>query len=252
MIQSAAAARISVIIPNLNEAGLLGKCVPAGWNDGEVIVADGGSRDGSAEAAAAQGWKVCRSAPNRAGQMNAGAGIACGDIFLFLHADTRLPGDFAVHVRRILSEPGVIAGAFRLRVDTPARTMRLFERVANWRSARLHLPYGDQALFLKAERFRAAGGFAELPILEDVELVRRLRRHGRIVIAPVPIITSARRWETIGLWKTSLLNQACVAAYFLGVPTSRIYEWYYGEPVPDFEVGEITRHAGRAGGDGWG
>jgi uncharacterized protein len=220
--------KISVIIPALNEGAALAACLLAGSGSVEWILADGGSRDRTAEVAAAKGCLVCVSAPGRARQMNAGAGVASGEILLFLHADTRLPEDWAVHVQNILSEPGIIAGAFRLKIDAPIPGLRIIERVANWRSRRWHLPFGDQAIFLRADDFRAVGGFPDLPIMEDVELIRRLRRHGRIGIAAVPVVTSARRWQNRGLWKTTLLNQAYLAAYYLGVSPSRIHGWYYG------------------------
>ena len=224
--------RISVIIPTLNEATNLPTCLPARFKDVEVIVADGGSRDGTIDVAIAKGWRVCPSALGRAKQMNAGAGMASGDIFLFLHADTRLPEDFALHVRRILSKPDIIAGAFRLRIDAPMRKLRIMERLANWRSACLQMPYGDQAIFLRAEQFRAVGGFPDLPIMEDFEFVRRLRKRGRIATAPVPVITSSRRWEEKGVWRTTLINQICIVGYCLGVAPSRIHRWYDGNRGP--------------------
>jgi len=244
--------KISVIIPTLNEATTLASCLPAASNDIEVIVADGGSQDGTAEVAVAKGCKVCVSAPGRGRQMNAGAGVASGEIFLFLHADTRLPEDFAVHVHRILAGPGMIAGAFLLRVESPLRQIRIIERVANWRSDRLQLPFGDQAIFLRAEQFRTIGGFLDLPIMEDVELVRRLQKRGRIGIAPVPVVTSARRWVEKGLWKTTLLNQVFLAAYFLGVRPSRIHDWYYGGNGSRARREEQTHKAGHVGGSAWG
>lgn len=243
---------ISIIIPTLNEASTLTQCLPARSKDVEVIVADGGSRDGTTEVAAAEGCRVCLSAPGRARQMNAGARIASGHIFLFLHADTRLPGTFAVHIRRILAEPGIIAGAFRLQVDSPMREIRVIERLANWRAVRLQMPYGDQAIFLRADDFRAVGGFADLPIMEDVELIRRLRKRGRIGIVPVPVATSARRWVEKGLWKTTFLNQTYLAAYYLGVPPSRIYDWYYGGNRPRVRREEQSHKAGHVGGSAWG
>lgn len=243
--------KISVIIPTLNEATTLAACLPAASNDVEVIVADGGSQDGTTEVAAAKGCKVCVSAPGRARQMNAGAAIASGDIFVFLHADTRLPEDFPVHVRDILSGPDFIAGAFRLQVDSPMREIRVIERLANWRAVRLQMPYGDQAIFLRAEDFQAVGGFPDLPIMEDVELIRRLRKRGRIRIVPVPVVTSARRWEEMGLWKTTFINQACFAAYYLGVPPSRIHDWYCGGNGSRVRREEQTDKARHVASSGW-
>ncbi|OFV98723.1 MAG: hypothetical protein A3H94_05460 [Acidobacteria bacterium RIFCSPLOWO2_02_FULL_60_20] len=243
--------KISVIIPTLNEAATLAKCLPARSKDVEVIVVDGVSCDGTTEVAAAEGCKVCVSAPGRARQMNAGAKIASGEIFLFLHADTRLPEDWPVYVHRTLSEPGIVAGAFRLKMDAPMRGLRMIERMANWRSACWQLPFGDQAIFLRADGFRAVGGFPEVPIMEDVELIRRLRKQGRIGIAPVPVVTSARRWVKKGVWKTTLLNQAYLAAYYLGVPPSRIHDWYYGGNGSRVRRKEQTHKAEPVASSGW-
>ncbi len=191
-----------------------------------MIVADGGSEDGSQEIAASCGAKVVASECGRARQMNAGADVATGDILLFLHADSRLPLGFAHHVRRMLSEPGVVAGAFELGIDAPGRGLRVVESVANWRSRRRQLPYGDQAIFLKASLFREVGQFSDISIMEDVELIRRLRRKGRVAIAPAVVASSARRWEKLGVCRTTLINWASVAAYLLGVDASRIARWY--------------------------
>ncbi|MBI4463613.1 MAG: TIGR04283 family arsenosugar biosynthesis glycosyltransferase [Acidobacteria bacterium] len=242
---------ISIIIPTLNMASTLHACLPSASNDVEVIVADGGSRDGTTDLAMANGWRVCTSPPGRARQMNAGAAIAAGDIFLFLHADTRLPEDFADHVCAILAEPNNIAGAFRLQIASAMRGIRLIERLANWRSVRWQMPYGDQALFLRAKDFEAVGGFPDLPIMEDVELVRHLRKRGRIRIAPAPVLTSARRWEEMGVWKTTVINQTCVAAYYLGVSPTLIHGWYYGAKVPCASFGVSACEAARVGGKEW-
>jgi uncharacterized protein len=222
--------KISVVIATLNEASHLHSCLPVvpDRSEIEVIVADGGSRDGTPEVALAKGWEVCRSATGRAAQMNAGAKIASGEALLFLHGDTQLPEDFAIHVVRVLSLPNVVAGAFRLQIDTPTPGLKIIERFANWRSVHMHMPYGDQAIFLRADQFSAIGGFPAVPIMEDVELIRRLRKRGRIEIAPASILTSGRRWKNFGLWKTTAMNLACILAYYLGVSPSRIHRWYYG------------------------
>ena len=199
----------------------------------EVILVDGSSTDGTVDVARRFGAKVLASRPHRARQMNAGALAARGDVLLFLHADTRLPEGYGEHVRRVLSQPGVVAGAFRFRLDAPLRSLRVIERLTHWRSRRLQMPYGDQAIFVSARQFHRVGGFPDMPIMDDFEFIRRLRRRGRIAIAPVPAVTSARRWLTLGPWRTSLLNQAIVAAYFFGVPLSTIARWYRrGSIVP--------------------
>jgi hypothetical protein len=149
--------------------------------------------------------------------MNAGARIASGEFILFLHADTRLPAGYAETVRAALSLPGIAAGAFEFRLDATSPSLRFIERVANWRSRRLQLPYGDQAIFLRSSRFHAAGGFPETTIMEDYEFIMGLKKFGRIYTAPYPATTSARRWEKLGVWQATLLNEAVVIGYYLGV-----------------------------------
>lgn len=224
---------VSIIIPALNEAEEIGSTLESAADSAaELIVVDGGSEDRTAEIARAHGATVVTSARGRASQMNAGAEIARGETLLFLHADTRLPAGFAEEVRRTLDRPGVAAGAFSLRIDGAGWGMQWVERAANWRSRILQLPYGDQGFFLKAEVFRSLGGFPEVPLMEDLEMARRVRRRGRIVISPLAVATSARRWERVGVFRATLLNQVFLLAYLLGMPPRRIAEWYYPNPKP--------------------
>jgi rSAM/selenodomain-associated transferase 2 len=222
--------KVTVIIPTLNEAATIAATITSAQSasDVEVIIADGGSRDDTVERARSCGAQVLSTSAGRAEQMNAGATAAKGDILLFLHADTCLPERFDECVREALSRPDVVAGAFRLRFDSPRWGLRVIEWLANWRSTRLHMPYGDQAIFLRAETFHDIGGFPDIPVMEDFELMRRLRRRGRIRIAPVSVVTSARRWTERGVLKTTLINQAMIIAYLLGVSPSRLARWYYG------------------------
>lgn len=221
--------RISIIIPTFNEAANLVKTLASTKNasDVEVIVVDGGSNDETVRVARSWGARVLTSAPGRARQMNAGATRATGDVLLFLHGDTRLPRGFDNHVRKILARPHTVAGAFQLRIDGQVPGLRIAERLVNLRSRRLQLPYGDQSIFLRADLFREMGGFPDMPIMEDFELIRRLRRRGRIVIAPVPVLTSARRWENLGILRTTLINYAIPLAYYLGASPSRLARWYH-------------------------
>ncbi len=217
---------ISIIIPTLNEEENIAACLSStGWAKNiERIVVDGGSRDRTAAIAEGMGAKLLASPRGRALQMNAGAREASGEMLVFLHADTKLPAGFDDHVRKTLQTPGVAAGAFEFRLDSSSSSLRFIERVANWRSRRLQLPYGDQAIFLRASLFRDIGGFPEIPIMEDVELIRRLQKAGRIETLPaVPAITSARRWRQSGVWKTTIVNELVLAAYYLGIPPGRIY-----------------------------
>ncbi len=222
---------LSVVIPALHEealiAGTLASVLRGPAVDAvEAIVVDGGSRDATAAAAAAAGARVIAAAPPRAVQMNAGAAAARGRLLLFLHADTRLPPGYAAEIRRTLARPTTAAGAFRLGIDGAGRGLRLIAGAANLRARWLRLPYGDQGLFTTQELFWRAGGFPPLPIMEDVLLVRRLRRHGRVRLAPGRVRTSARRWLAIGLLRTWLVNQWILAAFALGASPERLAAWY--------------------------
>ncbi|NQT15380.1 MAG: DUF2064 domain-containing protein [Planctomycetes bacterium] len=221
-------ARISVVIPTLNEAALLPHTLGSlqGTKDVETIVVDADSHDQTQQIARDHDCKVLVADGGRARQQNAGADAADGSILLFLHADTRLPNEFGDHVRQALSRPGVVAGAFPLRIDAPLRVIRVIEAAVNLRSRWLGMPYGDQAIFLPADEFYRVGGFSEWPIMEDFQLLRRLRRRGRIAMAPAPVVTSARRWQSVGPWRTTWINQRVVLGYYLGVSPQRLARWY--------------------------
>ncbi len=230
--------KISIIIPVLNELNTIAATLAStdASTNIEVIVVDGGSGDGTVELVRSLGAIAISSGAGRAVQMNAGAAVATGDILLFLHADTQLPPDFDTMIRTAMaSSPRTgrqvaVAGAFRLQIDAPGSSFRSIERGVNWRSRFLQLPYGDQAIFLKSATFARLGGFLELPIMEDFDLMCRLKRWGRISIIAVPVITSARRWLKHGILKTTLINQMIIAAYLLGVSPQRLMRWYRKEP----------------------
>lgn len=220
---------ISIIIPTLNEAECIGQTVAglAGQPGVEVIVADGGSHDQTLALAKAAGARVIDAPLGRGSQQNAGAWAAQGQVLLFLHADTLLPKGFAEHIREALAQPDVVAGAFRFAVAAKGWHFRLLERCTNWRAAWLRLPYGDQALFLPAARFQAMGGFREIALLEDVELVHRLRTMGRIALLTAPALTSARRWQRLGLVRTTAMNQLILFGFFCGLSPGRLARWYF-------------------------
>ncbi len=219
---------ISVIIPALNEAHHIAdtlKTVGLEKNR-EVIVVDGGSKDHTVSIAKNLGAKIIRGSPPRSRQMNQGAGAASGDVLLFLHADTRLSENFDRHVLDALAQPGVVAGAFELRINSPNPSLRLIERMANWRSRYFQMPYGDQAIFMFSNVFRQMGGFPNIPIMEDFELIRRLQKKGDVKTLPVPVMTSPRRWINHGILKTTLINQLVILSYFMGASTDTLVRLY--------------------------
>ncbi|WP_373542616.1 TIGR04283 family arsenosugar biosynthesis glycosyltransferase [Chamaesiphon sp.] len=234
LAQAGLGAKISIVMPALNEAGSIAKVLAniQPLPNVEVILVDGGSIDDTVAIAAGLGVKVLSAAKGRAHQMNVGAKAATGEILLFLHADTVLPLNFETMVRSTFapplsgSKPAPVAGAFSLQIDNPLPSLRSIERLVAWRSRWRQMPYGDQAIFLTAATFWELGGFVELPIMEDFELIRRLQRLGQIEILAAPVVTSARRWLTWGVWQTTLINQAIVLGYLVGVPPARLASWY--------------------------
>ena len=219
---------ISVIIPALNEAhNIAGTLASIGHgNNTEIIVVDGGSMDHTVSVAKTLGARIIQGSPPRSRQMNRGADEASGDVLLFLHADTLLPENFNRYVLGALAQAGVAAGAFELRIDSPVLSIRFIERMANWRSRCLKMPYGDQAIFMFSNVFHQMGGFPNIPIMEDFELIRRLRKKGDVVTLPLPVITSPRRWLNHGILKTTLINQLVVVSYFMGISPETIARLY--------------------------
>lgn len=222
---------ISVVIPCLNEAGNLEAAVASArlGREVEVIVVDGGSRDHTAQLARELGCIVLCTPPGRGPQLKAGADRVQGEYITFLHADTRLPPGWDGEVRRICQEPGVAAGAFRFKLDAPGASLRFIEMVVGLRSRYAQMPYGDQAIFLKTANLAAMGGMPALPLMEDVELVRRARHLGRIAISPLPALSSARSWQERGPWRNTLHNWHTFARYaVMKTPLERLERHYYG------------------------
>jgi len=221
-------AKISVVIPAFNEAdhiaGVLEK-VTSGF-DVECIVADGISKDETVLLADQAGARIVQTAPGRAAQMNAGAKTASGEILLFLHADTELPDNWDFIVRNAFKNPRVLLGAFRFRVKERLRGIGLVEWGTNIRSRVFRRPYGDQGLFLCRGTFEKLGGFPEQPILEDVQLVRRARRLGKIVTVREAVLTSGRRWQKHGVFRTTLINQLILFGNAFGVPPEKLRRLY--------------------------
>ncbi len=219
--------RLSVIIPSLNEEENLPQAlasIPAG---SEVIVSDGQSKDRTAEIAAQQGAQVVSGPPGRGTQMNLGAQAARGDALLFLHADCALGAGAEGAIRKAFRDPKVVGGCFRLVIVPTRWSLRLVAFGSNQRARRFQLPYGDQAVFVRRSDFEAVGGYPEIPIMEDVELVRKLRRRGRLLCLQETVTTPARHWNALGPFTTTLVNWATISLYFLGVSPNRLAPFYH-------------------------
>ncbi|AFZ12428.1 glycosyl transferase family 2 [Crinalium epipsammum PCC 9333] len=219
--------RISIIIPVLNEENTIIQTLSNLENASniEIIVVDGGSKDETIAVAKSFGVQVISSGLGRATQMNMGATVATGDILLFLHADTRIPPNFDILIRQALTG-NFIAGAFELKIDANLRGIRLIEKMVNLRSHLFSLPYGDQAIFIRSKVFHEIGGFPNLPIMEDFVFIRQLKKMDKIKIIPQPVLTSGRRWQKLGVIKTTLINQLIIIGYFLGVSPNQLARWY--------------------------
>lgn len=222
---------VSVIIPALNESANIAGAIQSAKSGGpgvEVIVADGGSSDNTVEKAQSLGAKVVKTAPGRGRQMDAGAAASRGTVLLFLHADTRLPERWLEAINGALNEEGAVGGGFRISIDSLKFSYRLVEWIINLRARLFKLIYGDQALFFKKDAFIKAGGYRNLPLMEDIDCVKRLGGLGRIVLLKEKALTSPRRWEEGGIVRTSLRNWRLLLLYRLGTAAADLYERYYG------------------------
>ena len=217
----------SIIMPALNESDRVQAAIQSARKGLplEVIVVDGGSWDETVQTTFRSGATVIQAPRGRAVQMNAGAGISRGSHLLFLHADTRLPDGYPVHIRRILNATAA-GGAFRFGIAQPFAGRRLVEWVTNFRARHIQTPYGDQAIFVRRRDFIEMGGYKPMPILEDYDFIQRLRRKGRIVIADAVAPTSGRRWIELGVLRTALINQLVIAGYHFGVPPEKLAMFY--------------------------
>ena len=219
-------AAVSVIIPTLNEEENIGETIERlGGSDVEIIVADGGSTDETVAVCRRAGAKVIVSKPGRGTQANRGAAEAGGQILFFLHADAIPPGRFPDLIRAPLAR-GAVGGAFSFGTDLAGFSMRIVARGANLRARLLGIVFGDQGIFVRADLFRRIGGFPDLPVMEDREFVRELKRHGRFAILPERVVSSARKWRANGVWRVTFLNQVVMWLYLLGVDADRLGTWY--------------------------
>jgi rSAM/selenodomain-associated transferase 2 len=224
------AGRLSIIIPTLDERAalpaLLDALQAARAAGHELIVVDGGSRDGSADIAVRCADRVLASERGRARQMNTGAAVARGDILWFLHADTLPPSDGCAAILAALADGRHLWGRFDVRFTGRHSMFAVVARAMNLRSRLTGLCTGDQALFVTRAAFAQAGGFPEQPLMEDIALSRALKRLSRPARIATPVVTSSRRWERRGVLRTILLMWWLRLAYWLGVSPARLARWY--------------------------
>ena len=213
---------VSVIVPVLDDVRNLEGALGSLGRDArvEIIVVNASEQTPAMDALERHTPHVrwLSSPPGRGRQMNLGAQQSHGDWLLFLHADTRLPAGWVEELERLWPQQSVVGGSFRFQLDSVRRPARILERGVAARVRWFDLPYGDQALFVRREAFAALGGYLELPLMEDVDFVRRLRRVGRLHHSVLPALTSARRWEADGWIRGSVENVALVLLFMAGVP----------------------------------
>jgi rSAM/selenodomain-associated transferase 2 len=219
--------KLSVVIPAWNEAETLPSALASVPPGAEIIVSDGGSTDGTPSIAAGLGALVVQGERGRARQMNLGARHAGGDVLLFLHADGILGSGADAAIERALDDPLTVGGSFRLRIRSESRSLKLIASVSNWRARFLSMPYGDQGIFVRRPVYEDLGGFPDIPFLEDVSLIRLLRRRGRLVQLDVPFSTGDRHWRELGVVGTTLLNWAVVGLYLLGASPEGLAPYYH-------------------------
>lgn len=223
---------ISVIIPVLNEGEKINRAVEAVFaqkfkGNIQIIVVDGHEN----------GTTICQiknknviqltASPGRGIQMNAGAGVAAGDVLLFLHCDTILPGSALAAIQNTMHKKDISAGAFDLSIDSHGILFRMIEKSASLRSRITRIPYGDQAIFIRKALFFDVGQYAPVPIMEDVDLMRKVKKKGgRIQILKLKVITSARRWKKEGLLYCTLRNWMLLTFFFLGVKPETLVKYY--------------------------
>ena len=225
---NAGSPRLSIIMPARNEAKhIVASLLPLQSLRGEleIILVDGGSSDSTVALAEPLCDQVLHSPPGRARQMNAGATVASGETLLFLHADTQLPAGF-LHLISLKVNAQEPWGRFDVKLEPSGALLRLVASMMNWRSRLTGVCTGDQGIFVQQRLFAELGGYADLPLMEDIELSKRLRQHGKPDCLQPALITSSRRWQQHGTLRTIVLMWWLRMLYWLGVPPHRLALWY--------------------------
>ncbi|WP_088280230.1 TIGR04283 family arsenosugar biosynthesis glycosyltransferase [Ideonella sp. A 288] len=221
--------RVSLIVPVLDEAlgiaATLDALAALRAQGHEVIVVDGGSRDDTVARCAGRADQVLAAPRGRARQMNAGAAAAHGEVLLFLHADTRLPADALAAVADALAR-GASWGRFDVRIEGRSAMFPVIAWMMNARSRLTGMATGDQAIFVRRALFASIGGYPDQPLMEDIELSRRLKRHGAPACLRLRVATSGRRWEQHGVWRTIVLMWRLRLRYWLGTPADALARAY--------------------------
>jgi len=224
--------KISIIIPVWNEASVINRTLdhiftlPYGGAV-EIIVVDGHPEGKTINEIRQRRVDRMISEKGRANQMNAGARRAGGDVLLFLHADTMLPENALASIAGVIETGRHVGGAFDLGIESERMVFRLIERAASLRSRLTRIPYGDQAIFIRRDYFAEMNGFREIPIMEDMDIMRRIKKRGDAIhIIPARVKTSARRWEKEGILSCTLRNWMMAGLYLLGISPERLCRFY--------------------------
>lgn len=224
--------KFSIIVPVLNEQGQINSFIDKIKDQGfdgyfEIIIVDGDSQGGTINAITDHSVICITSPKGRGQQMNAGAAVARGETLIFLHADTTLPDNALRKISQALQDQDFVGGAFDLKIDSDRLFLKYISARASFRSRRNRIPYGDQAIFIRKKYFDQLGGFKKIPLMEDVDLMRRIKKDGKkIVILPDKVTTSARRWESEGALYTTMRNLILVRLFYLGVSPHKLAKYY--------------------------
>jgi len=201
-------------------AAMLDSCV------GEQIIVDGGSSDQTVMKSEAAGFQVIHAEPGRGTQLNRGVHASSGKVLLFLHADTCLPPNFNLDIVELLNNQPDCVGAFRFGVNERHLPLKIIVFLANFRSTCLRMPYGDQCYFMTREHYIRVGGFPKIPVMEDYAFIKKARQFGKVITLKSQVVTSARRWQHVGIIRTTVINQLMILGYSIGISPEKLAKFY--------------------------